>query len=402
MLPTRVAAPAAAQHRTATEPRPSVQEMGARSRFTERRSLNDVCGLDANAPIRLLRGQFIVDLYNSGNRLPRRQDVPEHGFWSAQITKRTVVVVVSYPWLSEAHPDPGGFHVAVLGQLLSVYTQYMRSIGLLIDGDVALFIDYSSLYQAERTEAEGEIFKSGLKCINLLYAHARTSVWCLTRLPDGVARPYHQRGWCRFEYDIASIVKTSRRFMDIGLISSEYLSSLTVDNFADVRSLVAAKRHPPQLPSEFEARLYETRDDGQFALTFTNGSTDRLFVVQKYHETFHELFVDVDRLEYDCLRWTDEEIVQLAKILPSCSRLRTLSLRSNCMTDDGARVLAAALPRAVGFVDLSGNDSLTWVFAEQRPFSARWLDLDKACRQQVSEWGKRATDDFRAYYALRC
>ena len=330
---------------------------GALSRFTDRVALNEVCGLTTNAPIRLLRAGFLIELHKAGIRLPRRQDVPSHGFWNKTIDFKTVIVVVSYPWLSSAHPDPDGYHLAVLAPLLSVFMRYMKGNSLLPDEDVAVFIDYASLFQDERTVSELEAFRAGLKSMNLLYAHLRTSVWCLTRLPDGAPRPYMSRGWCRLEWLISSIIKSGRRFLDIGALAE----IPDVSSFEAACDACMAARRPPVLPSDFEETLWEQEPVGEYILTFTNGMGDRPFVARKYRQTFEELLRDVDRLEYKNLGWEDAEVRQLAKLLPLCTSLQHLILIGNRITDAGARGLVGALPPSLTALDLRHN-AITFTF----------------------------------------
>ena len=370
---------------------------GARSKFNDRLALNEVCGLTANDPIRLLRAGYLIELYKAGKRLPRRQDVPSHGFWTKPIGIRTVIIVVSYPWLSPTHPDPDSFHMAVLAPLLSVFVRYMAQESLLPDEDVAVFIDYSCLFQDERTASELEMFRTGLKSINLLYAHARTSVWCLTRLPDGAPRPYIYRGWCKFEYNIASIIKSGRRFLDLGALTE----IPDVSNFAAVGKACSAARRPPELPSNFEGALWETTSTGEFTLTFTNGKDDRPFVARKYQETFEELMRDVDLLDYCNLGWEDSEVLQLAKVLPACASVVSLKLNNNRITDVGARVLAGAFPPSLEELQMRNNPSMTFTFEETLLSEVRFGDLNLTDKAQRREQNKRDMKRFKEYYATQ-
>ena len=51
------------------------------------------------------------------------------------------------------------------------------------------------MHQQPRTELQAALFATGLKQINVLYAHQATHVWCLTRVPRGTDRTFHMRGW---------------------------------------------------------------------------------------------------------------------------------------------------------------------------------------------------------------
>ena len=63
----------------------------------------------------------------------RRQDVPPSAFYRGRLEIRAVVAV-SYPWLSAQHPDEDGWHLAILGRLLSLFCD--------LYGDAAVFLEY--------------------------------------------------------------------------------------------------------------------------------------------------------------------------------------------------------------------------------------------------------------------
>ena len=79
----------------------------------------------------------------------------------------------------------------------------------LLCGDVAQ--DYASLFQhppdGTRSEEEEALFKQGLAGLASLYAHPKTTVFCLTRMPADYpaaydvpaganCAAYEDRGWC--------------------------------------------------------------------------------------------------------------------------------------------------------------------------------------------------------------
>ena len=76
-------------------------------------------------------GRYIVALHERGERLKRRQDLPDEAFWSvdelAQTAQRLgdryglLFVALSYRWLSKEHPDPEGFQLRIVAEVAKLY-----------------------------------------------------------------------------------------------------------------------------------------------------------------------------------------------------------------------------------------------------------------------------------------
>ena len=73
--------------------------------------------------------------------------------------------------------------------------------------DFGIFIDFSSIWQKERTSEQDASFGRALSSMDLLYAHQETVVWRLTRLLDGYedVKPYDARGWPFFETSASQV-----------------------------------------------------------------------------------------------------------------------------------------------------------------------------------------------------
>ena len=52
--------------------------------------------------------------------------------------------------------------------------------------DMAMFLDWCSIFQKARTDAEDVICKCSLRAVNVQYAHACIMVWLLTQVPHDV------------------------------------------------------------------------------------------------------------------------------------------------------------------------------------------------------------------------
>ena len=171
----------------------------------------------ADGTIRLIRVSWLL-AQGPSYVIVRRQDLPEEAFIpvnaAVELLHKQRVGVLSYRWLSRAHPDPESFH--------------LRAVHAFFDGNksstalTALFWDFMSCHQHERTEDEGAAFKQALKVMTCLYASPNTNVLQHRRLPtaddtgftpvpitfpddpEGVA-DYEHSGWCTMENAAASL-----------------------------------------------------------------------------------------------------------------------------------------------------------------------------------------------------
>ena len=81
--------------------------------------------------VALLRGTHIVELHSHGGRVQRRQDMPADSFFPISELRRLVsalgadwgllFVTLSYRWLTADHPDPDGFHLAIVAKIAGLY-----------------------------------------------------------------------------------------------------------------------------------------------------------------------------------------------------------------------------------------------------------------------------------------
>ena len=149
-----------------------------------------------------------------------------------------MVLAISYPWLTKEHPDPEGWHLAIIQHFLRLFFT-LESKGC--DKDyknvtrpptgqgkrVAIFWDWMSLFQANhsggQTEEQRAAFKRALGNINIWYANCETMVWRQTKLPPAPRpghdiNPYDRRGWCFFELAVSEMITPSDRVLDLGLV----------------------------------------------------------------------------------------------------------------------------------------------------------------------------------------
>ena len=146
----------------------------------------------------------------------RRQDLPPEAFLSADEAATALaaraIAVLSYRWLTAAHPDPDAFHLRAVRHALRTLRDDPKHQGL-----AALFMDYLSCPQKDaaghRTEAENRVFKLCIQHMGSLYASPRTLVLQHKQLPANfpAEQPtYDQSGWCNFEQAVARLLCDER------------------------------------------------------------------------------------------------------------------------------------------------------------------------------------------------
>lgn len=103
-------------------------------------SLAQLLALVWSGALRPLRGTFVLELSKAGKRLNRRQELPEHAFWtidqfgalyealrsrfSVEESERRLAMLfvgVAWRWATAEHPDPDGKQLRALAQMTQAY-----------------------------------------------------------------------------------------------------------------------------------------------------------------------------------------------------------------------------------------------------------------------------------------
>ena len=193
--------------------------------------------------------------------------------------------------------------------------------------EVLVFIDFG-----HRRAHEGPTgaLHTRLAPINLLYAHQMILVQCLTSVPDGVdwlrpARLVHIR------QTIGTAIKKVHYHLDMHL---QCKPSEITDWVSQVEARCDVGRLPPPPPTAGSEDVHQRQDGHEPVL----GLYDT-FVI--------EALGQVEVLDYSALGWGVEHMASLAESLTLCTRLRSLNLYGNLITDVGLHALAGSylLPR---------------------------------------------------------
>ena len=297
-----------------------------------------------------------------------------------------VVAVISYPWLSKEHPDPKMHWLRLIAGFCRCFRDFWGDEEKLKCGTshgiksrwstkkLLLWMDYTSMPQRgqgekdRRNEKELKLFKRCLtETVNLMYTHQMVQVWMLTDVPKDAANniPYHTRGWCMFEKNISNLI--SDCVLDLGEIeggasslwddeedgptiqkseggqtlkrqSSAFRRSSSsmfhdeekegvryLDMFAGCQKKSSS---PPMSPQDFAA------DINLESTKFTNGKTDKPFVIDKYRATVVEVIRYAQELNFAGRGWFVQDAPMIGPVLSAGVDLVRLDLAHNFCADE--------------------------------------------------------------------
>jgi len=313
----------------------------------------------------LVKGSWLAELAERGGRLPRRQDLPPEAVWDPEELRSDAeryeaearqrrphkVVAVSHCWLRPEHPDPLGAQLGTLAQLIRRRT---RDLGPGVD--LAVFIDYCSLFQEPRSEGEAAAFAEGLRTASLWFTHERTEKWLLTHTPDSCSLPEDlagaedaavaeggagalavlpcaARGWPAFERAVAEFLSCEggarSSLLDIGGVELEAEGP----EWPEVQRRCKARQGPPKVPEAFCEELAAKA----FAVP-----ADLATLQEMYRATFKEAMTSAQTLVYCDLLWGNQEAASLAAAVKRCLSLRSIELEGNCIGNEGVAELMEA------------------------------------------------------------
>ena len=326
-----------------------------------------------SSPIRLVDAQFLINLARLGGRLVPRQELPDDAFIDLPALQNLGgggsrgyclrVIGISHCWLQPDSPDPLGTNLRLLGDILELFVEYESSAtgDRVCPGQYGVFIDFCSLHQkpakGARTTVEEELFKRGLKHLDIIYSHASTIILRLTKMPDfypeGFIFPmnsapniaaYMDRGWCFCEAAMCNLIKDSNLNLDLGNLTG------TEQGLIKVMRRGMATREPPLLPSDFDSLVRKK--------SFTSKSADEAVVSGLYHRAFLDRLSTAQWLYLGDVNWHDEHLASFAKVVATglLSKLRRLELTDNFFSDEGI----------VAFLGAGGRGKLTGL---------KWLGL---------------------------
>jgi len=299
----------------------------------------------ADGAVKLLSAKWLLS-QPADFKLARCQDLPKEAFIPPGEAREMFedshvlhmnILVLSYPWLSKAHPDPSGFHLQRVVQYLKAYMKFMKKC------EVGIFWDFASLPQHPRSEEDNQIFQQGLQSINFLYGSQVTGVIQLKTMPSDDADsslnliPYDERGWCTVEAKVAGVMKNSVSLLDLS--QADHLLKTGAD-WLKIRDAAMSSRPVPMLPLAL-AELLESKK-------FT-AKADKTMVANLYADYFEQASASCETLFYSRCggapdAWgTASALEDLANFLSEFKLLKRLYLQYRGLDDEAIAMLAPAL-----------------------------------------------------------
>ena len=127
---------------------------------------------------------------------------------------------------------------------LEVHKAFAEEMGTNVD-DCAVFWDFGSLFQPERTHDQKVLFREGLRASNVWYGSFCTTVLIQPHLPPMfTATSYTQSGWSFVEATISSVIKNSFLRFDMGASALDSAGNLVMG--PSLRAPQARRRSPPE------------------------------------------------------------------------------------------------------------------------------------------------------------
>ena len=231
--------------------------------------------------------------------LPLRNKLPREAVFSGLIAEdSTFIIVLSYCWASQKHPDPENLLLANVSDFLAYLdmsrhfaddntTAKQLNVG---DREVLVFWDWPCLYQkkdGDITEVQLDSFKRGLQSVNVLYGHVGTLCLLCTEghYKPGSRTDYKGSGWPYFESLVSTLIKDQNKAVNLpralewvrttGFNTRDATTNRSI--FWHYQHVRRAERHLPVSPDVFDREIERK--------TVTNGN-DMKVLKKKFRETF--------------------------------------------------------------------------------------------------------------------
>eukprot|EP00287_Rhodomonas_sp_CCMP768_P016441 CAMPEP_0196759524 /NCGR_PEP_ID=MMETSP1091-20130531/104744_1 /TAXON_ID=302021 /ORGANISM="Rhodomonas sp., Strain CCMP768" /LENGTH=479 /DNA_ID=CAMNT_0042108375 /DNA_START=95 /DNA_END=1534 /DNA_ORIENTATION=- len=281
------------------------------------------------------------------------------------------VVVVSYRWLTAAHPDPKGKLLQMLAPMLEWYGAQRAVLGL--DPEFCVFIDFCSLHIPPHADVDQTTaFEKVKKSMDIWYGHMGTMTWILSAPPkdSDPPRKYSEGAWPTFER-AACVGKLPVYCLDMGRFEgwenrkfekewrNKYREQFAkhgkrhqAPTDASLRPLVEGSAAVPLMAEAFNAALQPKE---------CATADDRMVICDLYNQVSRARLGSSQKLSFALLRWTPAEFATFAGTMAAlCQNLETLHVTDAAMSDADIEewcraLLAGALPK-LATLRLDNND----------------------------------------------
>jgi len=267
------------------------------------------------------------------------------------------VVVISYRWITPAHPDPHGTVLTMLAPMLEWYAAQRAVLGF--EPDFCVMLDWCSTHQEPRSDDQKQAFERAQKSMDIWYAHWGTMTWLLSSPPpdnsEG-AREYSEGGWTTFEQAVCSAGKLPVYCLDMGKFSGggaaqkfeerewrvKYRELFAKEGTRDqnptdagLKPMIEGTIRPPLASEAFKAELEQKQ---------LTAPQDRSLLSALYNQVTRAMLGSASKLSYSQLRWSASDFKNFGGALNQfAGNLETLGLSRAGLDDAGLEGWCAAL-----------------------------------------------------------
>ena len=353
--------------------------------------------------------------------LPRKQELPEEAFMSVQELKDIYgdgnkdgvlpIVVISFCWDTASHPDPSGKQLkTVAAKMEEERAKYEK-----LFSDMGVFWDWLSINQKDprlfdksetpeaKPEADRATFERDLKekrkfyggqqyeqsrtpeekksfdyalheTMDLWYAHQGTTVYMLTKLPEGSTRTngYFNSGWTTYERCSAEQIKKVYLFeakwklvLDLGAENAEKARNWPIGP-EDFDQMIGQKHFTNGADTKVVKELFRKMSNAQLGsikvLDFTGIAAPTTQDARRLGGCLN-LCKNLETLDLTSVAFGDDACKEAFSMLSkgALAALETLDLRGNAIGDDGMSALAKAIkPTAENASGALDNLKVSW------------------------------------------
>lgn len=380
--------------------------------------------------VRLVKSSWLIAQWKAGRILHRRQETPEAAFITVTELKALFgegnkdgvlpIIAVSFCWLTAAHPDPEGQQLALVAAALErEQANYKKQIGAAKGfEEMGVFWDWLSIcqkdpslfdgsqtpdavpkaekpafikalsarrkffggeaYEMSRNAEEKALFAHALhETMDLWYAHQGTTVYMLTKLPEGSTRRsgYGDSGWTTYERCSAEQIKKFfllraewKLVLDLGAAAGEEGQRSWPIGPDDFDKLIATKAFTNGADTQVVQSLFRKMSTGQLggitALNFegmrppTLEDARHLSGCLNLCVSLESLVLNGVGLDNATCRVIFSNLVEGA--LPALKSLGLISITARRIADSGAGAIADACEMGamakLALLQLEGND----------------------------------------------
>ena len=299
--------------------------------------------------------------------LPSRNRVPREAVFSGRIAEdSTFIIVLSYCWATQEHPDPENKLLGNVCEFLA-YLDISRNFGkednwcrnlIIADKEVLVFWDWPCLYQKKdgATPPQLDSFKRGLLSVNVLYGHVGTLCLLCTEghYKPGSRTDYKGSGWPYFESLVSTLIKDQNKAVDLPKalewVRTTGVNTRKTDGNRSIYWLYEyvrrAERQLPVSPDVFDREIEHKR--------VINGS-DVKVLKKKFRETFVAVMTPAKKILLKDIPGpsSTEWRLFLQDTLRWCPRLQHIDLSCNEAIAGATLEPFAALGDTLEFLNVS-------------------------------------------------